>query len=96
MTRITLDDNGFEALLLFANSFGRQPREQFRKTKRQTMTSTQMLIVPQKFGEARFIEQLIQWEVDITEYEGVTKERLPHLLKELLVTKTTGGMYRYF
>ena len=88
LTRGTPDDNGFETLRLL--------RDQFGKTKRQTMISTLMRIVQQRFDETRFVEQLTKWEFDIAEFEKVTADHLPDLLKTtLLIIKTSGSMYRY-
>lgn len=50
VTRTTLGDNGLDTLRLLQQQLGR--------TKRQTMIPTLMRIVMQKFGEAKFIEQL--------------------------------------
>lgn len=61
----TLDDNGFQTLLLL--------REQFGRTRRQTMMSTLMRVVLQNFDENNFIEQLTKWEFDISEYERVSQ-----------------------
>lgn len=49
MTVGTLDDNGFDTL--------RRLPKKLAKTKRQTMVSTLMRVVQQKFGDNRFIEQ---------------------------------------
>lgn len=60
------------------------------------MISTLMGMMLQKFDETKFVEQHTRWEFDIAKYEWVTTERLQELLKTtLLVTKTSGPMYRY-
>lgn len=88
VTRTTVGDNGFDTLRLSQPPFGR--------TKRQTIISTLMRIVMQKYDEAKFIEQLAKWEFDISECGRVTSERPPEMLTTtLLVTKTTGPMYRH-
>lgn len=51
MATIVPDDNGFQTLRLL--------RDQFARTKRQTMISMRAWIVLQKFGENRLIEQVI-------------------------------------
>lgn len=68
-TRTTLDDNAFDTLRVLQQQFGR--------TKRQTMISTLMGMVTQKLDEANSVEQMTKCDVDISEYERVTSERLP-------------------
>lgn len=88
VTRSTVDDKAFEMLRLLGEHVGR--------TRRQTMNSTLMRFVLQKFGEKKFINQLIKWELDISEYGRVMQVQLPELLKiMLLISKTSGAMYRY-
>lgn len=64
VTKTILDDNGFETLRLL--------REQFGRTKRQTMISTLMRIVLQQFDETKLSEQLTKWE--FTENERMALE----------------------
>lgn len=59
VTRTTLGDNGFETLQLL--------REQFRRTRRQTLISILVRIEVQKFGEDRCIEERTKRELDISE-----------------------------
>lgn len=68
-TRTTLDDVGFETLQLL--------REQVGRTRRQTMVSTVVRHMLQKFDVTEFAEQFIEWEFVISGYERVTLEKLP-------------------
>lgn len=58
--------------------------------------STLVQVVLQKFHENKFIDQLANWEFDISEFGRVTAEQIPGLLKTtVLVIKTGCAMYRY-
>lgn len=53
--------------------------------------------VLQRFGENEFIEQPTRCEFDISEYERVTLEKLPELLKTtLLITRAVGAFIAIF
>lgn len=77
VTRTTVDDKRFET--------ERPLQERFGRTRRQTMISILTRIVLQTFGENTFIEQLTEWEFDISEYERVTQEKRPDVLKTTLL-----------
>lgn len=63
------------------------------KTKRHTMISTLMILMLQRFDDAKFVEQLMIWEFDIAEYDT---GNLHDLLKTTLpAMKTSGPMCRY-
>lgn len=88
MTKTTLDEKGSETLRLL--------RKQFGRTKRQTVNSTWMRIVPQNFDENDFSELLTDRGFGTSEYKRVAQDKLPDLLKTtLLISKTSGAMYRY-
>lgn len=56
------------------------------------MTSTLMRIVLQNVVESTFIDQLTNWEFDISEFERVTCKSLP---ESLLIAKTSGAVHCY-
>lgn len=89
VTKSTTNERGFET--------SRLPKVRYGKTKRHMMTSTIMRNMLQKFDASKFVEQLARWEFDIEAYEKVTMVRLPELLQTtLLITKTSGSMYRFW
>lgn len=86
VTRSMTNEHGCETVRL--------PKVQYVKTKICATISTLIRIMLQKLDETKFVEQLMRWEFDIAEYERVTAERLPELLKTtLLFTKISGPAY---
>lgn len=84
-----LDDGGFETLCLLRYQFGR--------TKRPMRISTLRRVLLQKFDEDRFTELLAKWEFDASEYERVTAEQLPEVLRTpFLNAKTSGAILQDF
>lgn len=87
LARTTTNENGIDTLRLLKAQYG--------ETKRRMMISMLMRIMLPNCDEAKFVEHITRWPCDTAAYERVVIDRLLELLKPtLLITKTSGPMYR--